>query len=147
MKLNIETKIQIQRPIGEVFEAIVNPDKMSRYFIAEGSGRLEEGMEVIWCFPEFPEERFPVRDIKIIPNRSVSFVWDPDTVVRINLEEQSDKSVLVQVSEGEKDLNDDNLKWFAGNTGGWANFLACLKAFVEYGINLRKGAFEFMRPK
>ena len=33
-----------------------------------------------------------------------------------------------------------------GQTEGWANFLACLKAYLEYGINLRKGAFDFMKP-
>ncbi|MDR2039959.1 MAG: hypothetical protein LBQ60_18715 [Bacteroidales bacterium] len=30
-------------------------------------------------------------------------------------------------------------------TEGWANFLACLKAWMEYGINLCKGAFDFMK--
>ncbi|WP_257093346.1 hypothetical protein [Sphingobacterium sp. E70] len=29
-------------------------------------------------------------------------------------------------------------------TEGWANFLACMKAYLEYNINLRKGAFDFM---
>lgn len=33
------------------------------------------------------------------------------------------------------------------NTEGWANFLACLKAYLEYGINLRKGAFDFLSDK
>jgi hypothetical protein len=36
-------------------------------------------------------------------------------------------------------------KWLMGNTEGWANFLACLKAYLEYGINLRKGAFDFLK--
>lgn len=31
------------------------------------------------------------------------------------------------------------------NTEGWANFLACMKAYLEYDIQLRKGAFDFMR--
>ena len=31
-----------------------------------------------------------------------------------------------------------------GYTAGRANFLACLKAYLEYGINLRKVAFDFM---
>lgn len=34
-----------------------------------------------------------------------------------------------------------------GNTDGWANFLACLKAYLEYGINLRKGAFDFLKKQ
>jgi len=37
------------------------------------------------------------------------------------------------------------IQWFGGNTEGWANFLACLKAYLEFGINLRKGGFDFMR--
>ena len=37
------------------------------------------------------------------------------------------------------------LHWFGGNTEGWANFLACLKAYLEFGINLRKGGFDFMK--
>jgi hypothetical protein len=44
--------------------------------------------------------------------------------------------------------NDEKgIKWLQGNTAGWANFLACLKAYLEYGINLRKGAFDFMTEK
>jgi hypothetical protein len=39
------------------------------------------------------------------------------------------------------------IKWLQGNRGGWANFLACLKAWMEYGINLRKGAFDYMADK
>ena len=42
-------------------------------------------------------------------------------------------------------FNEQNLKWVIQNTAGWANFLACMKAYLEYGINLRKGAYEFMR--
>jgi len=44
-----------------------------------------------------------------------------------------------------KQYNENNLKWALGNTEGWANFLACMKAYLEYGINLRKGAFDFMK--
>ena len=144
MNLIAKATIQIQKPIEEVFEGIVNPEKMTNYFISESNGRMETGKELIWKFPEFPIE-VPVKDIKIEINRSVSFVWDPETVVTIVLEEQTDKSTVVKVTEGEKKYNEDNLKWALGNTEGWANFLACMKAYLEYGIQLRKGAFDFMR--
>ena len=42
-----------------------------------------------------------------------------------------------------KSLPEAGLAWLKGNTEGWANFLACLKAYVEHGINLRKGAFDY----
>ena len=146
MKLETNAAIQIQKPIEEVFEGIVNPEKMTKYFISESSGRLESGKEVIWKFPEF-EDKFPVREINIENNNSVSFVWDPETVVIITLEKMPDDSTVVRVNENGKKLNDDNLKWALDNSGGWANFLACMKAYLEYGIQLRKGAFDFMRKK
>ncbi|MFD1314901.1 SRPBCC domain-containing protein [Namhaeicola litoreus] len=146
MTLETNSSIQIQKPVEEVFEGIVNPEKMTKYFISESSGRLVTGKEVIWKFPEF-EDKFPITDIKIETNRSIFFVWDPETVVKITLEKLADQSTLVRVNENGKEFNEDNLKWALDNSGGWANFLACLKAYLEYGIQLRKGAFDFMRNK
>ena len=146
MKLESNATIQIQKPIEEVFEGIVNPEKMTKYFISESSGRLETGKEVIWKFPEF-EDKFPVKEIKIENNSSISFVWDPETIVKITLEKLPDDSTIVRVNENGKELNEENLKWALENSGGWANFLACMKAYLEYGIQLRIGAFDFMRKK
>lgn len=39
--LTARASIQIQKPISVVFEAIVDPLKMSNFFIQEGTGRLE----------------------------------------------------------------------------------------------------------
>ncbi len=138
--------IQIQKPINEVFEGIVNPEHLTKYFISESSGRLEAQKEVIWKFPEFPD-KFPVKVIEIETNRSVSFVWDPETVVKITLDELPDNSTLVKVNEKGKEFNESNLQWALSNSGGWANFLACMKAWMEYGVQLRKGAFDFMRKE
>lgn len=146
MRLESKAFIQIQKPANEVFEGIVNPEKMTGYFISESSGRMETVKELIWKFPEFSEE-FPVNEIKIEHNSSISFVWDPDTIVKITLEELPDKSTIVRVNENGKELNEENLKWALENSGGWANFLACMKAYLEYGIGLRKGAFDFMKNK
>lgn len=144
MKLSAKATIQIQKPVEEVFEGIVDPAKMTKYFISQSSGRLEPDTEVTWKFPEFPAE-FPVNHIQTEPHHSVSFVWDKDTVVNIALEKQPDNSTVVRVTEGEKEFSEENLQWAIGNTEGWANFLACMKAYLEYGIELRKGAFDFMK--
>ena len=145
MKLTAKATLQIQKSIAEVFEAIVNPEKMTKYFISESSGRMETGKELTWEFGDFPG-KFPVKIIEVQPDKSVSFIWDEETVVNITLEEQPDKSTVVKVTEGEKELNEKNLKWLTDNTFGWANFLDCMKAYLEYGINLRKGAFDYGKP-
>lgn len=141
-KLVITTAIQIQKPVTEVFENICNPDKMTNYFISGSTGRMEAQAELIWEFPEY-EGQFRVKVLEVLPGRLIQFEWDPETTVSIELAEQPDKSTVVKVTEGEKSSSPGNLKWYRENTEGWANFLACLKAFSEYGINLRKGAFDF----
>lgn len=144
MKLTARVSLQIQKPVEEVFEAIVNPQIMTKYFISESRGRMETGKELFWEFGDFPG-KFPVKVTEVQSDSMVSFVWDEETIVRIILEEQTDKSTVVTITEGEKELSEKNLEWLIGNTFGWGNFLDCMKAYLEYGINLRKGAFDFMK--
>ena len=41
--LQVITQLPMAKPAREVFEAIVDPEKMSHYFISSGSGRMESG--------------------------------------------------------------------------------------------------------
>lgn len=144
MKLTAQATLQIQKPIDDVFDAIVNPERITKCFISRSSGPMETGKTVAWEFGDFPGE-FPVEVQSVRLNQSVSFIWDQETVVNIWFEAQADNSTVVKITEGEKELNEKNLKWLTDNTFGWGNFLDCLKAYLEYGINLRKGAFDYMK--
>jgi uncharacterized protein YndB with AHSA1/START domain len=142
--LEIKTSIQIQKPIHEVFEAIVDPAKMSNYFIAYGSGRMETDTKLTWRFPEFDID-VPVRVAKVINDEFISYYWDNDKMemlVEMKLTKHGNDTV-VSVTEKSAENNEAGIKWLKGNTEGWANFLACLKAWLEYGIHLRKGAFNY----
>lgn len=145
-ELTIKVAIQILKPVSEVFEAIVDPEKMANYFIAKGSGRMEEGKEIEWKFPEF-DMQFPITVGKIEKDNYISYYWDVNekkNLVEITLASFG-KDTVVTVTEKGIENNEEGISWLMGNTEGWANFLACLKAYLEYGINLRKGAFEFRR--
>ncbi|HLT07866.1 MAG TPA: SRPBCC domain-containing protein [Cyclobacteriaceae bacterium] len=144
MKLTAKASLQIQKPIEEVFEAVVNPEHISKYFIAKSSGRMESDTTLHWEFGDFPGE-FPVEVKDVKAPQVVRFVWDQDTVVEIAFDAQDDQSTVVRITEGEKELSEENLEWLIGNTFGWGNFLDCLKAYLEYGINLRKGAFNYLK--
>lgn len=146
-KLIAKASIQIQKPLHEVFNTIVMADKMSNYFIESASGNLESGKTVEWKFPEFPDI-FPVTGGTIVANKYISFDWSggqPDKLVEIFLNEQKDGSTLVKIEERMMDHTKQGVTQMMHQTEGWANFLACLKAWIEYGINLRKGAFDYMR--
>ena len=148
--LEIKAKLQIQKPTSEVFEAIVYSAKMSNYFISKSTGRMEEGKKLIWNFPEFDID-VPVRVGKIEKDKYISYYWNSEDgkelFVEMTLNSKDGKATLITVTE--KSMNNDaaGIKWLKGNTEGWANFLACLKAYLEYGINLRKGGFDFMSDK
>ncbi len=146
-ELQIKTSLKIQKPVHEVFEAIVDPSRMSNYFISKSTGRMEAGKTLTWQFPEFDIE-FPVRVEKIEEDKYISYSWDDwedksiNTLVEITLEPKGDEETLVKITEGNRENNEAGMKWLKSNTEGWANFLACLKAYLEYDINLRKGAFD-----
>lgn len=146
--LEIKAALQVQKPAQEVFEAIVDPAKMSNYFISESTGKMEEGKTLTWKFPEFSME-VSVRVGKIENNKYISYHWDSEDgkelLVEITLTPKENNSTLVTVTEKSMEKNDAGITWLKGNTEGWANFLACLKAYLEYGINLRKGGFDFLR--
>jgi uncharacterized protein YndB with AHSA1/START domain len=145
--LEIQAKIQIQKPVTVVFDAIVDPLKITKYFLSQSSGKLIEGHEVTWRFPEFDVD-IPVRTGKIEKDRYISFYWYDDELellVEISLSPAGTDETIVTVTEKKRPLDEAGIKWLKGNTEGWANFLACLKAYLEYGINLRKGGFDFMR--
>jgi len=144
--LEIKAALQILKPIHEVFEAIVDPVKMTNYFISESTGKMEEGREITWRWPEF-DMNSPIKVGKIIPDKYILFKWGEhmELLVEITLEPWDNNATIVTVTEKSMKNDEAGINWLKGNTEGWANFLACLKAWLEYGIHLRKGAFDFRR--
>lgn len=143
--LEIKVGLTVLKPVHEVFDAVVNPDKMCNYFISESSGKMEENKTLEWKFPEM-DLRFPVKVKKVDLDKYVSFAWDGmdgrELLVEIKFNPKTSGSTFLEITEKERENNEEGIKWLKSNTEGWANFLACLKAYLEYGINLRKGAFD-----
>jgi uncharacterized protein YndB with AHSA1/START domain len=83
---------------------------------------------------------------KVIPNRLIEFEWEAmdggyDTHVEISFEPLGPEEALVSISEGTWKENQKGLNASYGNCYGWMRMSCCMKAYLEYGINLRKGFF------
>lgn len=156
MDLKFEVSGRIARPIGEVFEAVVNPDKLSGYFTTGGAkGRLETGATVTWDFADFPGA-FPVYVAEVEKNKRIILHWDAgdtaaeaggeagtyQTQVTMRFEALEDGRTLVTISEEGWRQTPEGLKSTLSNKGGWMQMLCSLKAYLEYGINLREGMFR-----
>jgi uncharacterized protein YndB with AHSA1/START domain len=148
--LEIKTALQILKPIDEVFEAVIDPEKMSNYFISKSDGRIEEGKTVNWEFPEF-DGSWPVRISKVEKDSFISFSWEGatgfETVVEMKFEQRINNTTVVRISEKSMKNDEYGIKWMLSNTEGWTNFLCCLKAYLEHGINLRKGGYDYLIKK
>lgn len=149
MDLGFKVQTKIQKPVAEVFDAVNDPSKLSGYFTNGGaSAPLVEGTTVEWAFADNPGDekiKFPVQVKKVIPNELIVLGWEGakglDTNVEMTFEPVGDSETIVRISETgwretQADLNSSYL-----NCMGWTQMVTALKGYVEYGIDLRKGAF------
>lgn len=142
MELKANAHIRIKRPIDEVFQAIVDPRKLEGFFVSASSGPLEEGATVRWEWKDH-DASTDVKVARVELDRSIVLKW-PGTVseneITFNFESDG-TSTKVAIEEDGWPKDDKGIAAYGRNMQGWMNFLTCLKAYVEYGINLRKGAF------
>ncbi|MEP6704605.1 MAG: SRPBCC domain-containing protein [Acidobacteriota bacterium] len=150
MDLKFQVQTKIQKPIEEVFDAVYNPQKLSGYFTTGGAtAPLEEGTQVEWAFADNPgdeEHKFPVKVEKVVANELIVLGWEGaeglQTRVEIQFEKAGPSDTIVRISEAGWRETQDDLNRSYMNCFGWGQMLSALKAYTEYGINLRKGAFE-----
>ncbi len=150
MELKFQVQTKIQKPVEEVFDAVYNPDKISGYFTNGGaSAPLNEGTTVEWAFADNPGDeklKFPVKVEKVIPNELIVLGWEGakglDTRVEMQFEKSGESETIVRISETGWRETQDDLNSSYLNCFGWGQMLCCLKAYVEYGINLREGAYK-----
>ncbi len=141
---------RVARPCAEVYEAIADPEQLSRYFTTGGArGRLEPGTEVTWDFHDFPGA-FPVRVVEAEPPRRIVIEWDGEaaadaagtTRTTFELEPlDGDTRTLVTITEAAWEATPQGARSAFGNCAGWTGMLAALKAWVEHGVNLREGFY------
>jgi uncharacterized protein YndB with AHSA1/START domain len=138
-----EVQLKIRKPVEEVFEGVVDPKKLSSYFTRTASGRLAEGMTVMWSFLEAPEET-PVKVRQVVKNERIVLEWAAaeggyDTTVEMIFKPLDGGATMVQIRESGFQDTPKGTESSYGNCGGWMHMLCCLKGYLEYGINLRAG--------
>ena len=141
---------RIARPCAEVYEAVADPEQLSRYFTTGGArGRLESGAVAMWDFHDFPGE-FPVTVVDAEPPRRLVIRWASEAVSGDTGQTTTtfdftpiDDGVrtLVAITEAAWRPTEAGAKRAFGNCEGWTGMLAALKVWLEHGINLREGFY------
>jgi len=146
MSIRIRVSGRIGRPAAEVFDAVVNPEKLSGYFttIKGASAPLVAGTTVTWW------GSVPVEVDEVVPDKRIALRWDAPgedgkpaykTRIEMNFEALDDGGTFVTIAESGWREDETGRKNSYLNCEGWAQMLSCMKAYVEYGINLREGFY------
>lgn len=143
MALKFQVQLKIRKPAAEVFDAVVDPKKLSGYFVQTASAPLVAGTVVKWKFPELPDF-FDVVVREVVPYERIVLEWEGagggyNTVIEMAFKPIDAGNTMVQITESGWREDAQGLEASHGNAGGWMYMLACMKASLEYGINLREG--------
>ena len=150
-QLSFTVSGRVARPVAQVYEAVADPEQLSRYFTTGGArGRLEPGTEVTWDFADFPGA-FGVKVVAADPPRRIEIEWEGEattdesgnTTTIFEFEPIDDGSrTLVTITESAWRPTVDGAKNAFGNCEGWTGMLAAMKAWIEHGVNLRDGFYK-----
>jgi uncharacterized protein YndB with AHSA1/START domain len=142
MQPQFQVQLKIQRPVAQVFDAVVDPEKLTGYFIKSSSGPLVQGATVKWQFAEVPQS-VDVVVHEVVQDERIVFEWQMEGGVRTRVvmafQPLGDQDTMVQISESGWRADTEGVKASYGNAGGWMHMMCCLKGHLEYGINLRAG--------
>lgn len=146
MSRTFTVQTSIGRNVKDVFDAIIDPDMIVRYFVDRTSGRLAPGERIVWFWDNWGDH--PVVVDEVIPNERISLRlnsidWDKskansfDVLVEFELEALGDSRTLLKISESGWPETLEGIKGSYDNCGGWQHMADCLKAWLEHGIDLR----------
>ena len=137
MELKTNVQLKILKPIKEVLEAVINHEKMSKYFISSGTGRMEAGKTITWEFADYNA----VLDIKVesVSKNEITFFWSAsgvETKVIFNFLKEGNNTIL-KITEDGWNKDDEGIERALEQTKGWAQMSVCLKGYMEFGVSLR----------
>lgn len=132
MNTTITTKMKINKPVSEVFEAIVDPEKMSGYWFSSGTSRVEQGKTITWKYEEYGAEG-DINVLCVVENKEIVFSWG-ETTVTMTFQETDGSTIIAVTESGLKADDPEIVNKMLGQKEGWVYMLTCLKGYVENGI-------------
>ena len=130
-------QVLVRRPVGEVFNAFVEPAVTTKFWFTKSSGRLVPGAELTWEWEMYgASAAVTVREVEPDTRILIERV-DPPCPVEWVFSPRPDGTTLVAVSNwGFVGSDDEAVAQALDSMGGFTSLLAGLEAFLEHGIEL-----------
>lgn len=142
--MNTQTKIQIQKPASDIFEAFVDPVKIGNFWFSSSSERWAEGKTITLRYDEYDAEG-DILVLEVIDGQKIVYEWgleegEPHRVT-ITFNEINPGSTVVEVTEdGFVDQDPELIPKMVDNKEGWVYALTCLKGYMEFGVSSLRAA-------
>jgi len=144
---NYTVRTRINKPVAEVFKAVANREIITKYFVDATSHSIAEGQKIDWTWDDYGTNQVVIK--RVVENELIeigldSRNWDKtvndsyEVIVHIEFEALNENTTMVSIGESGWRHDAEGYRGSHDNCGGWQDMLNCLKAFLEYGVDLRK---------
>lgn len=130
--------MRITKPTNEVFEAIVDPPKIGKFWFSSSSQRWIQGQKVTLRYEEYNAE-VVIHIVEVVENKKIVYSWgeekNEETQVTIVLKEWDNQSTIIEITEsGFREEDPDVISKVIGQKEGWVYMLCCLKCYLENDV-------------
>jgi uncharacterized protein YndB with AHSA1/START domain len=140
-EINVEVTDRVLKPVPEVFQAIVDPEKLSKFFVSDASAPLAAGQQVTWKFADVGAELVP--EVETVErDKRIVFVWNASgqkAQVEIELAPYDESSTKIHIVERAFPMSSEGVRRALEQAKGWTDFVDCMRAYLEFGVRLRRG--------
>jgi uncharacterized protein YndB with AHSA1/START domain len=141
MKVGFKVQTKIKKPVTEVFQAVVKPEILNKYFTMAAQGELKAGTTVFWNWSDM-QKGLEVKVKSVIENEKIELTWNSiagyDTNIIFTFKPLEGNSTLLMIEESGWNADQKSLDASYDHCSGWEHMANCLKAYLQYGIDLRQ---------
>ena len=138
-KIKFTNSIVINKPLQEVYNSFIDNEIICSYFTTNSSAPIKRSGETIkW---KWNNDEADIFINEVVENKTVSFSWkgykvDYNIFAVFDFLE-TDGKTIVKVTEMGWNKDDAGIASSHANCSGWQDMLCCMKAWIEYKIDLR----------
>jgi uncharacterized protein YndB with AHSA1/START domain len=130
-KAKVQVEMLIRKPVGDVFDAFVNPGTLAKFWLNHASAPLARNARVEWEFM-VPGVRDTLTVTEFVSNRVLAWTWSDFSITKLEFHEQDGSSTRLAVTASGFS-GPDMEAMLVNNAEGYTIVLCDLKCLLETG--------------
>lgn len=128
-----KTSILIRRPVSEVFDSFVDPEKITKFWLSSTTGPLGDGKSATWYFMV----EGAVTNVEVITfdlNKQLDIKWEDGSISEFHFDKIDDSKSIIDIkSYGFAGTIQEKVEAAIDSTSGFTFVVCDLKTYLEEG--------------